>query len=260
MVADIGEVKHTKPPVGLGPDEDENKKSKKHGTDKGKAKGQRQGQDSEENPARTGAKRYINIRLVDFGARSRGSETGGTSIIRGDAFLSLLLFESDRFEWLETGDDELRGKSKKKVKVYKGGSKGAFESMHKIRQGDVIALLNPRVLKPFQVSCGLSFVTCSHLSFLQRNSTATSSNYPTTNMLAVTPESAGGIVLVGRARDLGRCNARKKDASLCSSWCDTRVSEVCEWHMQRAVETRRAGRAEFTAGLVFIQSCLHDIR
>ena len=157
MVADIGEVKYTKPPVGLGPDEDENKKSEKHGTDKGKgkAKEQRQGQGSEENPAKTGAKRYINIRLVDFGARSGGSETGGTSIIRGDAFLSLLLFESDRFEWLEPGDDEPRGKSKKQVKVYKGGSKGAFEAMHRIRQGDVIALLNPRVLKPFQVSCCL---------------------------------------------------------------------------------------------------------
>ena len=153
MVADIGEVKYTKPPVGLGPDEDETKKSKKHGAGKGKAKEQSQ----EENPAKTGAKRYINIRLVDFGARSGGSETGGTSIIRGDAFLSLLLFESDRFEWLEPGDDEPRGKSKKKVKVYKGGSKGAFEAMHKIRQGDVIALLNPRVLKPFQVSCRLFF-------------------------------------------------------------------------------------------------------
>jgi minichromosome maintenance protein 10 len=154
VVADIGEVKYTKPPVGLGPDEDEIKRSKKHGTGKGKAKEQSQ----EENPTKTGAKRYINIRLVDFGARSGGSETGGTSIIRGDAFLSLLLFESDRFEWLEPGDDEPRGKSKKKVKVYKGGSKGAFEAMHKIRQGDVIALLNPRVLKPFQVSCRLCII------------------------------------------------------------------------------------------------------
>ena len=155
VVADIGEVKYTRPPVGLGPDEDENRKSKKHGTDKGKAKEPKQGQDSEENSAKTGGKRYINIRLVDFGARGGGSETGGKSVIRGDAFLSLLLFESDRFEWLEPGDDEPRRKSKKKVKIYKGGSKGAFEAMHKIRQGDVIALLNPRVLKPFQVSCRL---------------------------------------------------------------------------------------------------------
>jgi len=95
---------------------------------------------------------------------------------------------------------------------------------------------------------------------VQRNSTAASGSYPTTNMLAVTPESAGAIVLVGRARDLSRCNARKKDGSLCSSWCDTRVSEVCEWHMQRAVESRRAGRAEFSMGLVFIRSRLHAVR
>lgn len=147
VVAEIGEVKYTRPPVALEHDEDE-KKSKKSKNNKGKAKQQ---SDLEENPAKTGGKRYINIRLVDFGARSRGSETGETSVIRGDAFLSLLLFESDRFEWLEPDGDEPGVKSKKRAKVYKGGSKGAFEAMHKIRQGDVVALLNPRVLKPFQV-------------------------------------------------------------------------------------------------------------
>jgi hypothetical protein len=35
--------------------------------------------------------------------------------------------------------------------VYKGGSRGAFEAMSKLKEGDVVALLNPKVLKPFQV-------------------------------------------------------------------------------------------------------------
>ncbi|KAK2462015.1 hypothetical protein APHAL10511_006478 [Amanita phalloides] len=231
VVAELGDVKYTRPPVTLGRDEDGTKKTGKKKSDKGSAKEQKGNQDNEENLEKAGGKRYINIKLVDFGARSAGSETGGTNVIRGDAFLSLLLFESDRFEWLDPGDNERQSKLKKRVKVYKGGSKGAFEAMHKIRQGDVIALLNPRVLKPFQ-----------------RNSTTTSGVNATTNMLAVTPENSESIVLVGRARDLGRCNARKKDGQLCSSWCDTRVSEVCEWHMQRAVESRRARRAEFSVG------------
>ncbi|KAF8630273.1 hypothetical protein AX17_005459 [Amanita inopinata Kibby_2008] len=226
VVADIGEVKHTKPPVTIGPDEGEDgrgKKSKGKGKEKGKEK------ESEETSSGTGGKRYVNIRLVDFGVRSKGgSETGGKSVIRGDAFLSLLLFESDGFDWVEPGEDEEEGKAKKKVKVYRGGSKGAFEIMHKIRQGDVIALLNPRVLKPFQ-----------------RNSAST---FLANNVLAVTPENQGTIVLVGRARDLGGCTARRKDGRVCGAWCDTRVGEVCEWHMQHAVERRRASRAEFSAG------------
>ncbi|KAF8624888.1 hypothetical protein AX15_005756 [Amanita polypyramis BW_CC] len=231
VVVEMGEVKYTRPPVAIGPDGDEPKKFGKHRDNKGKTKEERGDQEEDGNPARFGGKRYINIRLVDFGARSGGSETGGTSVIRGDAFLSLLLFESDRFEWLEPGDDEQDGRRKKRQKIFKGGSKGAFEAMHKIRQGDVVALLNPRVLKPFQ-----------------RSSTDTSSRFLTTNTLAVTPESAGAIILVGRSRDLGRCNSRKKDGQLCGSWCDTRVSEVCEWHMQQAVQSRRAARAEFSAG------------
>jgi minichromosome maintenance protein 10 len=87
---------------------------------------------------------------VDFGTRSRSSSTGGKAIIRGDALLTLLLFESDGFD-IEQGMD-----GRKPKKNYKGGSKGAFESMSKLKEGDVIALLNPRILKPFQVN----FLSC----------------------------------------------------------------------------------------------------
>ncbi|KAM6490657.1 hypothetical protein JOM56_014000 [Amanita muscaria] len=236
VVAEIGEVKYTRAPVSLERDEDEKKKSGNRNKTGGKGKEKQQEQDDEENTAKGGGKRYVNVRLVDFGARSKGSETGGAGIIRGDACLSMLLFESNSFDWLEPGDEEEQGKSKKKkLKVYKGGSKGAFESMHRLRHGDVVALLNPRVLKPFQ-----------------RNST--SALPASANMLAVSPESAGAVLLVGRSRDFGRCNSRKKDGQQCGSWCDTRVSEVCEWHMQRAVESRRAGRAEFSAGTTGMSS------
>lgn len=65
--------------------------------------------------------------------------------MRGDAFLSLLLFESDCFDKVTNDDGTER-------KVYQGGSRGAFESMSKLKEGDVIALLNPKVLKPYQVT------------------------------------------------------------------------------------------------------------
>lgn len=58
--------------------------------------------------------------------------------------LSLLLFESDGFEMVP--QDEGRPK-----KVYRGGSRGALEEMWDLKEGDVVALLNPRILKPFQV-------------------------------------------------------------------------------------------------------------
>ena len=70
-------------------------------------------------------------------------------MLRGDAQLSLLLFEADRFDKLVERDE--RGKETER-KIWRGGSGGAFEELFlKLREGTVIALLNPKVLKPYQV-------------------------------------------------------------------------------------------------------------
>jgi minichromosome maintenance protein 10 len=70
------------------------------------------------------------------------------------------------------------------------------------------------------------------------------------NILALTPESADAIAVIGRARDLGMCGVLKRDGKACGSWCDKRVSDICEYHLQNAVKHRRAGRAEFSVGYV----------
>lgn len=98
----------------------------------------------EEAPKASG-KKYVNLKLIDFGCRSHGgSADSGKAKIRGDAFLSLLLFESDTC-------DVVMKEGGKKEKVYRGGSRGAFERMSKLREGAVVAFLNPKILKPFQV-------------------------------------------------------------------------------------------------------------
>jgi len=110
------------------------------------------GRKDPEPPLRVGGRKYVNMTLIDFGAGGGGgggsssssSSKKGTS--RGDAVLSLLLFESDTYDTVSRGDGLLP------EKIYKGGSRGAFEAMAKLREGSVIALLNPRVLKPLQVS------------------------------------------------------------------------------------------------------------
>ena len=162
VVAERGPMRYTKAPVGVGrddaehlsekeakleeivpdPDHDAKAKSSPYTYDlkhwKGKTK-------QDQQPTKQGGKKYINLKLIDFGCRSGSSHTGGKSVIRGDAFLSLLLFEADKVEEI-VGED-----GKKKKKFYRGGSKGAFEHMSKLKEGAVVALLNPRILKPFQV-------------------------------------------------------------------------------------------------------------
>ena len=74
--------------------------------------------------------------------------------------------------------------------------------------------------------------------------------HPTDNILAVTPESAESIAIIGSAQDLGMCKVLRRDGKVCGTWTDKRVSDVCDWHLTNAVQRQRAGRAEFSAGCV----------
>ena len=237
-MAERGPINNTRAPVSLEREEDDlvgrNGKPFPGKSNAGKAKSLGSA------PPQSLGKKYVNLKLIDFGCRSDLGANGGKSTIRGDAFLSLLLFESDSFDTLDTGDGGLP------KKVYRGGSKGAFEHMSTLREGAVIALLTPKILKPFQVGQILNVPSnlLTQKSPLQRSG---STPHPTTNILAVSPESEASISVIGYARDLGSCSAIKKDGKPCGSWVDKRIAEVCEWHVQNAVERRRASRAEFSS-------------
>lgn len=158
VVAERGKMKYTQAPVGLTRDDKVNQEGDQDRMDALPALDNPPAQSGsfrpppfqrrkkpEEDGFKQGGKKYVNMKLIDFGCRSRGAAAdGGKAKIRGDAYLSLLLFESDTCDILTKEDGT-------KQKVYRGGSKGAFERMSKLREGAVVALLNPKILKPFQV-------------------------------------------------------------------------------------------------------------
>ncbi|KAF9555732.1 hypothetical protein CPC08DRAFT_726184 [Agrocybe pediades] len=213
VVAERGPIRFTRAPVAVEKEADDPDPKKKW-----------KGKEKDNEPERPSGKKYVNLKLIDFGARagSSSSATGRVGTIRGDAFLTLLLFESDGFDLVPRED------GMKPEKIYKGGSRGAFEHLTNVKEGDVIALLNPKILKPFQRS----------------NDTP----HPVNNTLALTPESASSIIVLGKSRDLGMCTVRKQDGKVCGSWCDKRVSDVCEYHVHNAVKRQRAARPEFSIG------------
>lgn len=149
VVAERGPINHTRAPVGLEREEDDlvgrNGKPLPGKSNAGKTKA------AGSAPPKPLGKKFVNLKLIDFGCRSDSSANGGKPIMRGDAFLSLLLFESDSIDTLDTNSGGLP------KKVYKGGSKGAFEHMSRLREGAVIALLTPKILKPFQVGKFLTY-------------------------------------------------------------------------------------------------------
>jgi minichromosome maintenance protein 10 len=148
VVAERGPVKFSRAPVAATREEEESAvrgdgaiqvKAAAPAADKQK----QASKPSQEDTSKAHGKKYVNMKLIDFGARS-ASSSSSKAAIRGDAFLTLLLFESDG---VETAQKEDGGKER----IYKGGSRGAFEKMTKLKEGSVVALLNPRILKPFQV-------------------------------------------------------------------------------------------------------------
>lgn len=173
---------------------------------KGKKQG-KQGQGGKKKKPR----KYINLKLVALPPRNK---TLGATTISGDAHLQLLLFESDSI--VNGTDDEGN-----ETRSYRGGSGGAYERWCNLGVGSVIALLNPRVLRPLK---------------------AGGSPHPLTLPLALNPASADCISLIGQAMDMGRCTANQRDGSRCRTWVDTRIAQVCEYHVHAAVKRGRSGR------------------
>jgi minichromosome maintenance protein 10 len=81
--------------------------------------------------------RYIRLTLVDLSTTQAAAS--------GTGILHMMLFEAD--EVIETVEED--GYTTRR---YKGGSGGAYEKYWKETEGVVVAILNPRVLKPQPVS------------------------------------------------------------------------------------------------------------
>lgn len=151
VVAERGPVRQSKAPVGIEKDDRAGEEEEGLGKDLGAGRIQIQAPKpgNVKNAKgkgvleRKSGKKYVSLKLIDFGARGAAS-SNAKAVIRGDAMLTLLLFEADAVE--EGVDDE-----GKRTRAYRGGSRGAFEKMAKLKEGAVVALLNPRVLKPFSV-------------------------------------------------------------------------------------------------------------
>ena len=146
VVAERGEVRVSGSKETIGSDEeDENIQlapskagDKRQGISDGlktrKSDGRKRGTQSRREP-----RKYINLKLCALPPRS------GTTTQSGDALLQLLLFESDSV----VCEDKEDGESKRS---YRGGSGGAYEKWCNLGVGSVIAIVNPRVLRPLRVS------------------------------------------------------------------------------------------------------------
>ncbi|KAF2761329.1 hypothetical protein EJ05DRAFT_473851 [Pseudovirgaria hyperparasitica] len=93
-----------------------------------------------------------------------------------------------------------------------------FSEFWKLTVGTVVAILNPGIMPP--------------------------KNKDTGNFSLKLSSSEDSVIEIGSARDLGFCNAVKKDGKQCGSWVDLRKTKVCEFHVSLAIEKTKSGRME----------------
>lgn len=156
VVAERGEIRVSGMKNDRGSDEDEEDLKPKQASVKQGVKGVKDkaaqgkdegkgGEDQERWRKRRGPRKYINLKLCALPPRIQSK---GPS---GDAMLQLLLFESDAIVREDENAEDDDGETKK---TYRGGSGGAYEKWCNLGVGSVIAILNPRVLRPLRVCLG----------------------------------------------------------------------------------------------------------
>ncbi|KAM0747818.1 hypothetical protein T439DRAFT_382905 [Meredithblackwellia eburnea MCA 4105] len=146
-------------------------------------------------------------RYVRFTLVDLATERSGAS---GDGTLNLMLFEAEETDTVVESDGY-------EVKKYRGGSGGAYEKYWKETTGSVVAILNPQISRAQLPS----------------------------KTLTLKPESADSMIVIGEARDLRFCEAIRKDTGRsCGSWCDARVSTICEFHTNLQLKRTSSRRAE----------------
>lgn len=95
---------------------------------------------------------------------------------------------------------------------------GAFTKYWKLTPGNVVAILNPQIMKPLKADTG-------------RFSLVINSDDDT-------------ILEIGASRDLGYCKSIKKDGNQCDAWIDKRHTEFCEFHVNEQLRKTKSGRME----------------
>lgn len=98
----------------------------------------------------------------------------------------------------------------------------AFKRYWKIQVGYIIAILNPGIMKPKNIDSGDFCLVLSH--------------------------EYDSLLELGVSRDLGFCNAMKRNGKQCTAWVDIRHFEVCGFHVDQGMYKTKNSRMEIASG------------
>lgn len=186
------------------------------------------------------SRKFVILKLVDLGVNSTQGDGSG-SAGRGDNYLSLVAYESDQVDTsvvmhnssARSEVPEPLSSASSVTRKFINGSRGAFELLYKQAEGTLIAIMNPKVMRPWAPA-------------------GSNANSTETKMLRITPRSADDCLIIGQAADYRRCSAIKANGQRCSSFVDIKARKqtrttTCDYHLSRHMDELAKGRPEFAA-------------
>ena len=109
-----------------------------------------------------------------------------------------------------------------RINLYLFGT--AVPRYHRLTPGTVVAILNPGIMPPKR-------------------------GKEDTGAFSLTLNSSDDTVLeIGTARDLGFCNAVKKDGKECGEWIDSSKTSICEFHLSQQLAKTQSKRMGVNTG------------
>ncbi|GAC72486.1 hypothetical protein PANT_7d00121 [Moesziomyces antarcticus T-34] len=175
-------------------------------------------------------RKFVVLKLVDLGV-DRAQADGSGSAGRGDNYLSLVAYEADQVDTTNANGARSEVAEVLARTKWVNGSRGAFELLYQQAEGTVVAIMNPKVLRPFAVGA---------------------KGAKATKMLRISPRSAEDCLVIGQAADYRRCSAMRANGQRCASFVDTKARKqtratVCDYHLSRHMDEIARGRPEFAA-------------
>ncbi|WFD00634.1 hypothetical protein MYAM1_003385 [Malassezia yamatoensis] len=167
------------------------------------------------NPSKS-ARKFFSCKLLDLNKDIVKTQ----SQLPGDCILNMVLFDS------ADSRNQATANSKKT---------SAFEALWKEPDGMLLAILNPRVW--------ISKHSVCYDALIQKKS----------RELTITPRSKDSVLAIGQADSYAQCKSIKKDGKRCSSFVlRGKNNQICEYHLEHAVEGRLRARPEFATGTSFV--------
>lgn len=206
----------------------------------------------EADPGSSAAQRRLITQSIEKSEKWKRHQLVKSDVSKGIPFriFEMQDLSQEAYDAGSKGCDKLKlmcWESKKVDGKWQGGSEGAFELLQAENGGMVVAIINPKLLKPYKKKprdwSG---------PWPPKRKAGQEEDEADNDVMTIKPRDAESIIVLGRSKDVSFCTALGRFGETCDAFVDKRTcgraAPICERHLKGAAERSQRGRQEFANG------------